>query len=233
MINMKKLKRTLVILFSILLTISTNAQDLDKMPQQKRDSALRAIAKKTIEKYGPAFYRPTQTIKVGIMDKESFSKSLEYYHEALQEGDTEIANGYAWAKKLKDGHKWYIVTYHYNDKEESFDASYAAEIYIWADNGKAFAINFGSNMCRYGIDKIPDDEYVRQQEWTKRGAIIIDSSKRVAQQRYMNELFRLQRLKFNIGVKKNKNKSDSLRYKEIVDSMVYLQEKEKERRKND
>ncbi|MDR2563117.1 MAG: hypothetical protein LBC98_04160 [Prevotellaceae bacterium] len=97
---------------------SAHLQNLDKMPQAKRDSTLISIASDVVLKYGPGYYRE---------DKEPV---------IIRGQDSPGARIY------------YSVKFLYDETQESLEWDYAAIVRIWADTGKPASVLFGNWVGR-------------------------------------------------------------------------------------
>lgn len=144
----------LILILLVNLISSTHAQNLDKMSPQARNEQLTIIAKNAVLKYGPGYYRTDQLIQDGYISDDMVSPDfIRVYNEAVKNKDQTKIEKYQWVKDILNGRKWYIVTYSYDDEEEFMEMDYAAIIYIWADTGKAFVVDFGIGIFRVNIDK--------------------------------------------------------------------------------
>ncbi|WP_455497998.1 hypothetical protein [Coprobacter sp.] len=127
------MKRILTTLSALLLiTTAGYAQKnmFEKMPQNQRDSILIETAKSAILKYAPGYYRDYKKPEV-ILKKTVPDKGL--------------------------GRFFYLITYFYDPQKEKYPTDYIAKVYIWADNKKAFSIDF-MNGWALEIDKIENDK---------------------------------------------------------------------------
>ena len=123
------MKRILITL-SALLLISTagyaQKNIFEKMPPNQRDSILIETATKALLKYAPDYYREYK--KPEIILKKTFPNK-------------------------SSGRLFYEVTFLYDPQKEKYLFDYIAEVYIWADNGKAFIIKF-MNEWRLHIEEL-------------------------------------------------------------------------------
>ena len=129
---MKTIKKILLIILLIAgYTSAILSQNLDSIPQPERDSLLISVAKETIRKYGPGYYRdPFKKITIERLTDSSLEKSS--------------VNRNPYADRVA-----YIVTFFYDDTKEQLDREFLARVHFWADEeGKPGVIDFGN---RYGV----------------------------------------------------------------------------------
>lgn len=105
------------------------AQNLDKMPVQKRDSFLIKTAKDAVKKYAPGYYREYKKpiIERLVIDDESVV-------------DAELG--------ARMGRPYYRVTFPYDENKEHFEHGFSAFVQIWADNGTLQGIMPGNGVGR-------------------------------------------------------------------------------------
>lgn len=135
---MKKSNCIFAALLAILfVSISTvNAQNLLTLPKAERDSKIIEIAKAAYKKKKfTNFYREYGTPKIlemktkGLLGKDGkpFGEDKNSIWYGSKKGDT-----------------FYIVEFPYDVNKEFFDQNYAAQVYVWANPGRAFAIALGN-----------------------------------------------------------------------------------------
>jgi hypothetical protein len=102
------------------------------LPAAERDSFLLKVAKETVMKYGPGYYRDHRppTIKKTTISTLDSSYGKEHA-----------------------GRVYYIVWYPADETREI--CKFAASVFIWADTGKAFNVHFG---CGFGYGHLEDIE---------------------------------------------------------------------------
>ena len=119
-----------IILLTLILFITSfcaSAQNLDKMPVEKRNARLISIAKKAVKKYAPDYYREygTPIIKRAIVKE---SGHLEY--------------------GVRVGGVGYSVTFPYDESKEFFENGFSAMVDIWADDGTLYSVMPGNGPGR-------------------------------------------------------------------------------------
>ena len=146
------MKRILILICALVFCTPFWAQNLDKMNEAKRKTALLRIAKEGILEFAPDYYR-------------------EY-------GEPEIAHGYVDnVQKFSDdqlkkyrNRSYYTVKYFYDKNEEAFWGDYSACVYIWGDTGKVFRISSSSGMGLGNLDDpeaMANPDRVKRMEWKK------------------------------------------------------------------
>jgi hypothetical protein len=100
-------------------------QNLDSLPQTKRDSILISIAKEVALTHGPGYYREYKApvIKRAI------------YPEEIDEGKNA-------------GRIIYSVIFLYDKTKEQLEMDVAAAVAIWGDSGKPQGVRFGNGLIR-------------------------------------------------------------------------------------
>lgn len=114
------------------------SQNLESLPQIKRDSTLISIAKAAVLKYGPGYYREFKEPKIerGQVPKEG------------QLGGKDANRVYYW------------VIFFYDSEKEELEYNYASKVSIWADTGKPTMAMFGNG---FGV-RIPEVELRSSEE---------------------------------------------------------------------
>ncbi len=115
-----------ITIFLLLFFISNSyAQKIDLMllPTEKRDSILVEIAKKTVLKHGPDYYRADREVKID-------------------------GSGESWTGS-KGKFRFFSVSFASKPREEDLWCDYAAEVYINIDTRKPFFIAFGNGYRAY------------------------------------------------------------------------------------
>lgn len=100
--------------------------DLDKMSEKRRINYLVRETKKIVMRYGPGFYRPSEAPEI----------SRYVAGEKKSKLHSEIA-------RANKGRAYYVVTYPYDETEESFYANFSTRLFFWADNGAPIMVMFG------------------------------------------------------------------------------------------
>lgn len=103
------------------------AQNLDKMPVQKRDSFLIKTAKDAVKKYAPGYYR-------------EYGKPII---ERLVIDDDSVVDAVLGTRM---GRPYYRVTFPYDKNKEYFEHGFSAFVQIWADNGTLQGIMPGNGV---------------------------------------------------------------------------------------
>ena len=127
------MKRILITLSALLLIMTAgDAQKnmFETMPKNQRARILIETATKALLKYAPGYYREYKKPEV-ILKKTVPDKGL--------------------------GRFFYLITYFYDPQKEKYPTDYIAKVYIWADNKKAFSIDF-MNGWALEINKIENDK---------------------------------------------------------------------------
>ena len=127
---MKRFLITVQILLFITVTGYAQKNIFEKIPQKQRDSVLTETAKTALLKYAPGYYRDYKKPAI-VLKKTVPDKGL--------------------------GRFFYLITYFYDPQKEKYPTDYIAKVYIWADNKKAFSIDF-MNGWALEIDKIENDK---------------------------------------------------------------------------
>ena len=111
---------------------ATLSQNLDSIPQPERDSLLISVAKETIRKYGPGYYRdPFKEITIERLTDSSLEKSPINKNPYLDRAA-------------------YVVTFFYDDTKEQLDKEFLARVRFWADEeGKPGYIFFGNRYMLF------------------------------------------------------------------------------------
>lgn len=128
--NIKYMVRlTFILIAMFLFSIAiASAQNLDSLPQSKRDSILIAMSKAIILKHGPGYYRE---YKKPIIERKVCEE-----HPLMEEKDRALI-----------GKAFYCMTYLYDKSKERLDEDFAAKVFIWA-TGEPHSVWFGN---RWGV----------------------------------------------------------------------------------
>lgn len=127
------MKRILVVLTALLVSIAFYGQNLDKMPKAEREALLLKKAKELVLRHGPGYWREYQP---PIIERYEMPTS-----------------GYPIGKNI--GRDFYSVNIPFDPQKERFNYKYAASVTFWADTGEPRVIMFG-NGKGFSLDK--DDE---------------------------------------------------------------------------
>ncbi|WP_455972570.1 hypothetical protein [Bacteroides congonensis] len=119
--------RFILIIILLITSLSASAQNLDKMPVEKRNVRLISIAKKAVKKYAPDYYREYGTPKI-----ESYTLK--------KEGDLEYGE--------RVGRIRYRIIFPYDENKEYFENGFSAMVEIWADDGTLTCIFPGNGPGR-------------------------------------------------------------------------------------
>ncbi|MCM0195952.1 MULTISPECIES: hypothetical protein [Bacteroides] len=137
---MKKSSFIFAALLAVLfMSISTvNAQNLLTLPKVERDSKIIEIAKAAYKKKKfTNFYREYGTPRILEMKTRELpgrdGKPISQDKNSIWYGS-------------KPGDTFYIVEFPYDLNKERFDQNYAAQVYVWANPGRAFAIALGNTF---------------------------------------------------------------------------------------
>lgn len=126
----KTVSGILIVLFVLCLPVfamsQTRYRNLDKLPAAKRDSVLKAISKEAITVYGPGYYREYKITTERTERQDRFSDKF---------------------------HPVYLVTYYYDPAVEVLSYPYSAEVYVYENSGKVYAIKFGNGIGAVDVDK--------------------------------------------------------------------------------
>lgn len=123
---MKKIKEiALLILLIYGFSIFTFSQNLDKLPECKRDSILKEKAKNIILKYGKGYYR-------------------EYKEPVIKKTTIEPRKDNP--ENINVGRSFYSVFYYYDKTKEKLELDFAAEVRIWAETDKIMCVTFGNGI---------------------------------------------------------------------------------------
>jgi hypothetical protein len=98
----------------------------------ERDSLLLKVAKETVMKYGPDYYRDHQPPTITKTSVPAIESSYGKEHA---------------------GRLFYVVIYPADETQEICE--FAASVFIWADTGKAFNVLFG---CGFGYGHLEENE---------------------------------------------------------------------------
>jgi hypothetical protein len=136
---MKRINK--IMLLIIALTSYTTAilsQNLDSLPELKRDSILIAKAKEAVLRYGPEYYREYKT-------------PLIYLFTVPSKGEKN-------PKGENAGRKMYSVTFPYDTTMELLGEQFAAKVHIWIDTGKLRSVSFGNGLAMIveGLENDPE-----------------------------------------------------------------------------
>lgn len=121
--------RILLIIILSVTSLYGMAQNLDKMPVQKRDSFLIKTAKDAVKKYAPGYYREYKKpiIERLVIDDESVVDAI---------------------LGTRMGRPYYRVTFPYDENKEHFEHGFSAFVQFWADNGTLQGIMPGNGVGR-------------------------------------------------------------------------------------
>ena len=114
------------------------SQNLDSLPQVQRDSILITIAKETVLKYGPGYYREHMEPKIERI-------------QISNEGKSGVKN----ANRV-----YYWVNLFIDPEDAVFEWGFAARVSIWADSRKPSIAQFGSGFAAF----IPEVELRNAEE---------------------------------------------------------------------
>lgn len=118
--------KTIILIISI--SVSFNylglSQNLDSLPECRRDSILITIAKETVLKYGPGYYREHMEPKI---------ERVQISNEG-QSGKKNANRVFYWVKLFID------------PEDAVFEWGFAARVSIWADSRKPSIAQFGSGF---------------------------------------------------------------------------------------
>lgn len=131
------MKKTLLVLLAltVLYPMMLLGENLDSLPEAKRNARLLEMAKQVVMKHGPGYYRDVfpPVIVHGLVSPDNRECTLQQV-------------------KQHNGRSYYKVEYSFDEKQESFEWSYAARTYIWGDTGISFSVIFG-NGWGFEIDQ--------------------------------------------------------------------------------
>lgn len=119
----------------------------------KRNEILIKTARDIVKKYGPDFDRGLPP----IVNDAYQELAVDHYRSYQKTTDPVEKNISKWSVKAHGGAKWYTVQFPIDLTKESFNefTDYAAMIWIWADNGKAFTATFTRAGALYNLDENP------------------------------------------------------------------------------
>lgn len=121
--------RILLMIILLITSLSGMAQNLDKMPVQKRDSFLIKTAKDAVKKYAPDYYR-------------EYGKPI--VERLIIEDNPLNDTGIGYRK----GRVYYCITFLYDKNKEYFEHGFASRVEIWSDTGRFFSIMPGNGVGR-------------------------------------------------------------------------------------
>jgi hypothetical protein len=130
---MKPIMLKLIMLLVLAIPGWTHGQHLDSLPIVKRDSILLKIAKETVMKYGPGYYRDHQPPMI---------KRLIMSEQGTKDG------------KGNTGRIYYSVTYPEDATVEQCELNAAAIVNIWADTDSAFRVFFGCGYMYSELERL-------------------------------------------------------------------------------
>ncbi|MDR1716607.1 MAG: hypothetical protein LBS20_12260 [Prevotella sp.] len=131
--------RSIIALIVMLSTgISLYSQDLTKLTTVERDKKLIEIAKTIYKKKKfTNFYREYSTPKILELKTRKLTtaerRNIASDKNSVWEGS-------------ENNQVFYIVEFPYNMENERMSQNYAAQVYVWGNTGKAFAITLGNGL---------------------------------------------------------------------------------------
>jgi hypothetical protein len=132
---MKTIPRNSILLLVLAVPGLARGQHLDSLPAAKRDSILLEVAKETVMKYGPDYYRDHQPPRI--------KRLVVPEHGRATYGEKNV------------GRIYYSVTYPADKARELCVHDVAASVNIWADTREATSIFFG---CGFGYGQLEELE---------------------------------------------------------------------------
>jgi len=141
--SMKKYLLILIAAYPILL--HGQVTNIDRLPQPERDSALIAIAKQIILKYGPDYYEENEPliIKRRVLTKEDEGEGGSRLAAGARAGRIEYEVGYLMPQEYREK---------YPDRYP-----YTVRVSIWEDTGLVGSMMFGGYGCgSIGLDPNAD-----------------------------------------------------------------------------
>ncbi|MDR1414194.1 MAG: hypothetical protein LBI96_00105 [Odoribacteraceae bacterium] len=129
---MKTIFQLSILLLALTIPRGLHGQHLDSLPVAERDSFLLKVAKETVMKYGPDYYRDHQPPTITKTSMSTLNSSYGQEH---------------------GGRLFYVVKYPADEAREI--CPFAASVLVWADTGKAFNVHFG---CGFGYGHLEEIE---------------------------------------------------------------------------
>jgi hypothetical protein len=120
-------KKIVIAILIMSFTGTAISQNLDSLPEAKRDSLLIAVAKEVVMKYGPGYY----------LD----------YKAPIIERKVLYLNGDVGPDYYKGSRVHYIVTFLYDETKEQLEKEFAVRVGFIADKeGKPRTVTFGNGI---------------------------------------------------------------------------------------
>lgn len=125
-------KNLLLALVLSIVPLFVFTQNLDKMSVEKHTAFLIELARNSVKKYAPGYYREYGEPTIERLTIEEDCKVPE---ELKEEG-------------VRSGRPYYRVTFPYDKKKEFFMYGYSATVSIWASTGKLAVVMVGNGFGR-------------------------------------------------------------------------------------
>jgi hypothetical protein len=133
--NKKRYFATILVMMLTGYITATVSQNLDSLPQERRDSILISTANEVVLRYGPGYYR-------------EYKQPLIERNQIPEKGPTNPTGE-------NIGRILYNVMFLYDKTKELLEKDFAAVIDVWGDTGKPILIYFGNGWGRF----IPEGEW--------------------------------------------------------------------------